>query len=168
MWTLALSFLGKFWKHLVVLLAVLALIAWVRHAWNERFEDGYDEGVRVTEEAQATIIAQRMLENEKRERELRNQAATMQAELEGKANANAIIADTLRDQLLRRRVCTDDEVRREPMPSASATAGSGDGAASDQGPAQTVGDRIVEIVEQCQRSTDKLLTLQEWVRSSAR
>lgn len=157
----------QYWKHLVVVLAVIGLVLMARHAWNERFQDGYDEGVRVTEEAQAAVIAQRMLDNEKRERELRNTAATIQAELEGKLHANEVIAENLRDQLRGRRVCLD-EVRGDRLPSAPAAPAVNDGAASDHRPAETVGDRIVEIVEECQRSTDKLIRLQEWVRATAK
>lgn len=162
MWTLALGLLKQFWKPLAIGVGVLMLILAVRHVWNQRYQNGYDDGVSDTQKAAAEYIAKRVIDLEKRERALEVHFAAEQAKLEGRLNETELIADSLRAQLRARRVCSDDTVRQEPVSTNPATATGSDGTARDQGPAQTVGDRVVEIVSEGQRCADKLITLQGW------
>lgn len=157
------AILLKFWKPIALVIAALLIIGLVRNAWNEHGEQEYKRGKRETEEAQAEVLAKRALENEKRERELTAIASQKQTELEGQIYATELVADSLRAQLRGRRVCLD-EVRSGPVPTSPSATEDSNGATSDQRPVETVGDAIVEIVAECQRSTDKLITLQDWVR----
>jgi hypothetical protein len=159
-----------FWKYLVAAIALIVLI-WSIHHWYEgKLDAAYDRGVAVTEAKDAKVLEQRERENTQLVAELKTSAAVKQAELEGKIHANQLIADDLRAQLRARRVCSDERSGRA-VPGDSGAAGKGDGATGDAGSAQpveegsfpTVGEDVVTIVESCQVSTDKLITLQSFV-----
>lgn len=156
----------RFWKPIAGAVVILFLAWYVRHAWNERYQDGYKEGVAVTEDKQAEVIAERMLENEKRERAMARFVADKQLELQVKENANLVLSTRLDRLASESRLCFADQVRRRPVPEATGTPGNGNAATSDPGPAQTIGSAVVELVTECQRSTDKLVTLQDFIRAS--
>lgn len=156
-----LAFLKRAWPFIVG-----ALLLWASYAWHAgRVKDAYDEGVKVTEDAQAEVIAKRLLENEKQAQAVAIESARIQTELEGKANANEIIANNLRDQLRTTRVCFSDEVRRRPVPETTGPAAGTSAAPVNPGPVETVGSRVVEIIEACQLTTDRFIGWQKYWKS---
>lgn len=156
--------LRPFWKHIAIAIAALLLIWIVRSWYHAQLKDAYNEGVHDTEDKQAEVIAKRMLENEKRERDMARLIADKQLELQVKDNANLVLSNNL-DRLANERMrCLSDKVRRSPVPENPGTAGNSNAAAPDPRPAQTLGSAVVELVTECQRSTDKLISLQEYFR----
>ena len=151
----------KYWRYLAVALLLLAVYAWHRGAVREARADER----RIVEEAQALVIAKRTLENEKREHELALFVAQKQVELEGKNRENELLTVDLNAVIARKRVCFSDEVRRSAVPEDPKSATGGDGRTQGQDAPQNVGEALVGIVSECQRSVDKLVTLQSWVRA---
>lgn len=156
-----LALLKRFWPYLVGLLLLLAVYGWHRG----QVKDAYDEGVRVTEDAQAEVIARRMLENEKREAAMAIESARLTTELEGKNRENELLTASVSDLLARKRVCTSDIVRSSPVPQDPGTASERNGRTEGQDTAQNFGEAITGLVAECQRSTDKLITLQAWIHA---
>jgi hypothetical protein len=178
MWTAALTFakpiwefIKPFWKHVVLVILVVVAIAWARSAYNDAIQASYDRGVAVEREAQEKLWKEREQENFVLTVELKKDAAVAQAKLEGKLREANITANTLRAQLRARRVCSDEASGRA-NPGNPGASSIGDGAPVGSGPATatlehrvpTIGDDIAFIGEQCQVNTDKLITLQGYVR----
>ena len=80
-----------FWKHIAAALVVLALVLYVRHAWNERIEEAYESGVADTREqwkAQAVKEAEEArLAVEELKRQVAEQNSAAKNERDARENA---------------------------------------------------------------------------------
>jgi hypothetical protein len=162
-----LALLKPFWKYIVGAAALIGL-CWFTHIWYEgKLDAAYKRGVAVTESKDEAVRLRQERENQALVAELKTDAATAQAKLEGQIRENKLIADDLRTQLRAHRVCSDERSGRS-VPGDSGPAEVVDGAAANAGPPKpdeenafpTVGDDLAYIGEQCQVNTDKLITLQ--------
>jgi hypothetical protein len=167
----ALKFLKPYWKYLVGAAALIGL-SWAAHNWYEgELDAAYKRGVAVTEALDAQVLKDREDLNARIVSDLRAEAAARQAELLGKIYATNLIADNYRAQLRARRVCSDERSGRA-VPGDPGAPSESNGAIGDARPVEptyesaypTIGDDIISIGEACQVTTDKLLTLQGYVR----
>jgi hypothetical protein len=148
--------LKRFWPYLAVAFALLALWAWHKG----EVKDAYNEGVAVTEDAQAEVIAHRMYENEKREHELALTIAKLTNQLEVKTSETNTLSTELMSVARTSRLCLANKVRsstpsEDPRPTSTS-----DGASVSNGLPETLGEAITELFAQCDHNTNKLITLQ--------
>jgi hypothetical protein len=166
-----LAWLKPYWKYLVGAATLIGL-CWIAHNWYEgELDAAYKRGVAVTEALDAQVLKDREELNARIVSDLREKAAAKQAELLGKIYATNLIADNYRAQLRTRRVCSDERSGRA-VPGNPGAPSESNGATGDARPLEstyesaypTIGDDLVTIGEACQVTTDKLLTLQGYVR----
>jgi hypothetical protein len=178
MWTAALAALGPvwtvikpFWKYIVGAAALIGL-CWYTHNWYEgKLDAAFNRGVAVTKAKDAAALEARDRQNAGIVSELKISAAKKQAELEGKLRETTLIANNFRTQLRAHRVCSDERSGRS-VPGSAPSTPDVNGAASNDGPVEpahenpdpTVGDDVILIGEACQVNTDKLITLQGYVK----
>lgn len=155
-----LALLKRFWPLLVGAVVLLSIYGWHRGA----VKDAYREGVRVTEEAQAEVIARVRLENEKRERDMAVFVQSKQLELQVKDNANRVLADDVKRLAGESRLCLN-QVRRSAAAQDPGPTGASNGPAERPHAAENMGEITTGIIAECQRSTDKLIVLQGWAKS---
>jgi len=153
--------LKRFWPYLAVLLLALAAYAWHR----DKVSAAYDRGVADTEEAQALVIAKVKLEKEKREANQALDTAKLSTRLEVLTSENTQLAATVSELSRTSQLCLRDKVRRSAAAENTRSTGPSDGATKGQEPTENLGGAIASIVTDCQHSVDKLVTLQDWIRS---
>lgn len=111
------------------------------------------------------IVADEKEKNRAKEEGWKIEKATLEAKLEGKNDATENLANTLRDQLSNTRLCLN-AVRARPVPTDPIAATVSNGSPERPEPAENLGQAATRIFEECQRSTDKLITLQSWLTST--
>lgn len=168
MYQLAFTLLKRFWPFLVGALLLFFIWRWHVGEVKDAYKDAYKEGVRVTEEYQAEVIAKRMLENEKREQRIALEVIRLETQLEGKTRENELLATDLSRVASQSRLCLADQVRRRTVPSDPGTTSSGNGPAIDPGPPETLGSAVTELFHACQTATDELIVLQSWAKEIRR
>lgn len=165
------AIIKPFQKQIVLAIATILVAAWLRGLYEQKLQESYDRGVTVERAAQKKVAEKREQENRELTAQLRVDAAAAQAKLEGQLREANITADNLRAQLRTRRVCSDETSGRAVSRDSGASTAV-DGAAENVGPPKptqedsilTIGDDLVTFGEQCQVTTDKLVSLQGYVR----
>lgn len=154
-----LSLLKLFWKPLVGALLLVALFA----AYKSKINAAHDAGVQETQAAYKVMSDAVALENAKVMATKEAQAELLNKRLEDLDHDKNIIANDLRAQLSRHRVCTDDKVRSDPVRPTEATTSSND-PTQGQAPTTDVASALVEFGTNCQTVTDQLDALQQWLK----
>ena len=151
----------RFWKPLAGAIVLGLAYLWFQHELSA----AYSRGVADTEASAAEAIAKRTIEIEREAAVQKALTDAAQQSLEVKLHETEQTANDLRTRLAGQRVCLD--FRPRAVPTVPTATSSSDAAAEDHGSAAPSGDRIIEIAEECQRTTDKLVTLQTWLQGIA-
>jgi hypothetical protein len=156
-----LTLLKRFWPFIAGALLLIAAYAWHRSEIRQAVKEYSLE----RDQQEATVLAARTLANEKALAAAEATAKALQSSLVEKLNVAKTDAEALHSRYDHARVCFD-QIHSSGLPKASSSPTVSDGGTESKAAVETFGGLVIGLVQECQHNTDKLVTLQTFLRET--